>query len=339
MTMAWVAVGVAGASVVGSVIGANAASGAADTQAAAANRSADISKQEFDITQRQQQPFMSAGYGAQGQLDYLLGIGPDPNAQSTLRQPGGQPGGMPGGMPGGWTGQLGGMGASGPGARLQLGGGGAPGPQGWPGVGAGLGGGDFGATAFGGRPSTTSTPAGGGGPNGGIGGGPAGYTGAGGGTAPMASSSPAGGYGSLLSPFTLDTFHKMSPGYQFQLQQGQQGVLNADASSAGALSGSAQKDLMGFNQGFAQDAWNNAFNQYQVQQGNIFSRLSDVANRGQNAAANAGQTGSALTGQIAQSITNAGSARAAGQVGAANAWSSGISNAAVPWMLYGMQGK
>jgi hypothetical protein len=125
----------------------------------------------------------------------------------------------------------------------------------------------------------------------------------------------------------------MSPAYQFQMQQGQQGVLNQDASGQGALSGSALKDLIGYNQGYANTAFNNAFNQYQTQQGNIYNRLAGVATLGQNAAANTGAQGTALAGNIAQSVSNAGSALAAGQVGAANAYAGGLNMMAMPWLM------
>jgi hypothetical protein len=154
------------------------------------------------------------------------------------------------------------------------------------------------------------------------------------GAAPVASSSTAGGYGSLLQPFNTSDFQQLSPAYNFQLQQGQQGVLNQDASSTGALSGSAQKDLINYNQNLANTSFNNAFNQYQTQQGNIYSRLAGVAQTGQNAASNTGQQGTALAGQAAQSATNIGTAQAAGTVGAANALTGGLSSAA-PWLAYG----
>lgn len=150
-------------------------------------------------------------------------------------------------------------------------------------------------------------------------------------------STPAGGFGSLVSPFTVDTFHQYSPAYDFQRQQGMQGVLGADASSAGALSGAAQKDLISYNQNMANTAFNNAFNQYQTQQGNIYTRLAGIANLGQNAATNTGQTGANLAASSAQSITNAGTAAAAGQVGAANAIAGGI-NSAVPWLMASRSG-
>lgn len=146
-----------------------------------------------------------------------------------------------------------------------------------------------------------------------------------------------GGFGSLLQPFTADTFQQLSPAYNFQRQQGMQGVLNSDASGAGALSGAAQKDLMGFNQNFANTSFANAFNMYQTQQGNIYDRLAGIAQLGQNAAANTGQQGTALAGQAAQSATNVGTALAAGQVGAANAYANTASSLGYLPYLYANQ--
>jgi hypothetical protein len=145
-------------------------------------------------------------------------------------------------------------------------------------------------------------------------------------------------YGSLNAPFTLDDFHNLSPAYQFQQQQGMQGVLNSDAAGQGALSGAASKDLIGFNQNLANTSFNNAFNQYQTQNQNIYNRLSGIATLGQNAASNTGTQGTALAGQAAQSATNVGTAQAAGTIGAANAASGALSNlSALPW-LYGQGG-
>ena len=53
------------------------------------------------------------------------------------------------------------------------------------------------------------------------------------GTAPVASSSQAGSFGSLLSPFNVSNWQQLSPDYNFVKQQGQQGVLNSDAAGQG----------------------------------------------------------------------------------------------------------
>ena len=93
-----------------------------------------------------------------------------------------------------------------------------------------------------------------------------------------------------------------------------------------AMSGSALKDLLKYNQDYAGTAYNDAFNRYQTQQGNIFSRLSSIASLGQNAAAGVGNNGVGLAGQAGQAITNAGTAQGAGAVGAGNALSGGLTN-------------
>jgi len=237
MTFVAAAVGIAG--IAGAAISANAAGDAADQQAAGARRAQDISQGEFNTITQQEQPFLSAGQGAQSQLNYLLGIGT-------------------------------------------------------PGV----------------KPNNAGAPG-------------------------TDASSMGGGYGSLLTPFTADFMKQYSPAYQFQLQQGQQGVLNGDTAGQGALSGAALKDLISFNQGQAGTAFNNAFNQYQTQTGNIYSRLAGISNLGQSAASQQAQSGTALAGQAAQSAQNIGTALAGGTVGAANAWSGALSNAATPWLLAG----
>ena len=153
-----------------------------------------------------------------------------------------------------------------------------------------------------------------------------------------AGGAPTGiGAGSLNQPFTADYMKQYSPAYQFQLQQGQQGVLNQDAGAQGAESGAALKDLIGFNQNYASTAYNNAFNQYQTQQQNTFGRLASLVGTGQAAASQQAQAGTALSGGIAQSAQNVGTAQAAGTVGVANALSGGLQGGALLGALYGGQ--
>lgn len=134
-------------------------------------------------------------------------------------------------------------------------------------------------------------------------------------------------YGSFTKPFDAEEFYKyQDPGYWFRLQQGTQGLRNAASAGSGALSGAALKDLLTFNQDYASTEFGNAFNRYQTQQGNIFSRLSDIAHLGQSAAAGVGSQGTALAGQAGQNVYNAGSAAGAGIVGAGNAIGQGAQN-------------
>jgi len=142
------------------------------------------------------------------------------------------------------------------------------------------------------------------------------------------------GYGDFS--FNPANLSKM-PGYQFQLQQGDQATQNTDAANIGAHSGAALKDLAIFNQGLAgtyeQQYYNQALQNYQTNQGNyytnqqnVFNRLNQIAGLGQNAAGNLGNTGSSLATGVAQAQAAQGAAVGAGQVGAANAYAGAASN-------------
>lgn len=290
---------VAGAVVVGglasSAMSASAAGDAANAQANAAANAQGISQQQYQDTVNRNAPYTQAGYGALSALDWGMGISPQTS--------GGQPvGGMGPGTP-----QPNGYDPSsgyrlGPGGSVSQG---ISNPGGmssiFPGIGSG-------PTQGAGMPAPQGAQ--GAGQTGGL------------------------GYGSLTKAFDTSDWQKLSPAYNFQLRQGQQGVMNADAAGSGSLSGAAQKDLIDYNQNAANTSFNSAFNQYQTQQGNIFSRLSGIAGLGQSSANNTGQQGTTLAGQAAQSATNIGTAQAGGIVGAANAWSGGINNA-TPWLTSG----
>lgn len=134
-------------------------------------------------------------------------------------------------------------------------------------------------------------------------------------------SSALGGYGSLNQPFNTSDWKSLSPSYGFQLQQGAQGTLNQSSSAQGAESGAALSSLQSYNQNFANSSFNNAFNMYQTQQGNIFNRLSGLAQTGEAASSNQASGGSNYANSISQSMTNTGTAIGAGIAGAGNSFS------------------
>lgn len=340
--MSFVAVAVGGTALIGGVIASQGAKSAASTQAGAARDAQQISENQFNTINAQNAPFMQSGYGALSALNYGLGISPQtatggaptPSAGgNAFTSSGGvqstSGGGNTRSLPPGVVSIQNGMFVMANGKPITTGmtpqpgitylsNNGQPLPN-QPPITGGTSGNSTNATATQGL-----FPGGGAAPGFPQGGAPPGQTG-------------GLGYGSLLAPFTMDNFQQLSPAYNFQKQQGEQGVLNADASGQGALSGSSYKDLMSFNQNLANTSFNNAFTQYQTQQGNIYSRLAGIAQLGQSSANNTGQQGTALAGQAAQSATNVGSALAAGQVGSANAISGGIASAA-PWLSAGAGG-
>jgi hypothetical protein len=140
--------------------------------------------------------------------------------------------------------------------------------------------------------------------------------------------SPAGGFGSLDQPFDATAFKAQSPQYQFNLQQGAQGTLNQDSSAQGAESGAALKDLISFNQNYANNSYNSAFQNYQTQNNNIFNRLNSIATLGSNAGSNATTGASSFANAIGGTTSSIGASQAAGTIGAANAITGGLQSGA-----------
>lgn len=133
------------------------------------------------------------------------------------------------------------------------------------------------------------------------------------------------GTGPLNAPFTLAQFQN-SPGYQFQLQQGENAVLNNASALGGVNSGNTLKALTSYGQGVANQSYQQAYNNYVAQQNQQFGQLQTLAGSGQNAAANLGALGTQTANSVGANTVNAGNASAAGQVGAATATSNGINS-------------
>jgi len=134
------------------------------------------------------------------------------------------------------------------------------------------------------------------------------------------------GYGKYASAeFTPANFlANQDPGYAFRMSEGLKGLERSAAARGGLLSGSALKGITRYGQGLASDEYQNAFNRYQTTRTNTLNPFASLAGVGQtssntltNAAGNFGQ-------QIGSNIIGAGNAAAAGQIGTANAISSGI---------------
>ncbi len=145
----------------------------------------------------------------------------------------------------------------------------------------------------------------------------------------------------LLTPWTQQfqaptaAQAEQTPGYQFQLQQGENALQNSAAARGGLLSGRTLADLNTYAQGTAstnyQNTFNNALTQYQSayntfqnNQNNTYNRLAGQQGVGLNAANTAGQITSNASGDIASLLAAQGKAAAGGTVGQANAWSGAI---------------
>ena len=140
------------------------------------------------------------------------------------------------------------------------------------------------------------------------------------------------------------------PGYQFQLQQGENALQNSAAAKGGLLSTGTAKALDQYSQGLASTDYGNLFNQalsgyqtnfntFNTQQNEAYNRLMGLSGQGASSAAalnNVQQQGTnALANSIqgtatqqAQDYIGAANAQAAGTIGSTNALVGGLSGAA-----------
>ena len=107
----------------------------------------------------------------------------------------------------------------------------------------------------------------------------------------------------------------LAPNYDFMLAQGAGANRNAANVGGGLLSGNTLQGLNTFNQNYAQNAYQNAFNNYQTQRQNIYGNLSNAAGLGQTSLGQLGQVGASL-GQTYGNVTTG---LAASQAGAQTA--------------------
>jgi hypothetical protein len=152
------------------------------------------------------------------------------------------------------------------------------------------------------------------------------------------------------TPFVAPTAAQAAqmPGYQFQLQQGENAIQNSAAATGGLLSGGTAKALDQYSQGLAstdyQNLYNQALTQYQQaynifnqNQANVFNRYAALAGIGQVSAqqlsnaglstgSNVGNTLLTAGSQIGQQLNNAAAAQASGYIGSANAYGGALGN-------------
>lgn len=131
--------------------------------------------------------------------------------------------------------------------------------------------------------------------------------------------------GGLTQPFGPEQLQQnLAPNYQFQLQQGQNATNLANNATGGLVGGNALKGLEDYTQNTAQGAYQNAFNNYQLQQGNIYNRLVGLAGIGQSGLTGLSNLATGNATNQAQLGIGSANAQAAGTVGAANAISGGL---------------
>jgi len=122
------------------------------------------------------------------------------------------------------------------------------------------------------------------------------------------------------------------PGFQFQMQQGQDAINRQTANRGGMLAGSTLGSLENYAQGLGNSAYTGAFNRYQANIGNLMS----IAGLGQNAGAQVGQSGMNAANNISNNTMNAANGQAAGYLANSNMMTGTLNNLGTNWMNYNM---
>lgn len=125
------------------------------------------------------------------------------------------------------------------------------------------------------------------------------------------------------TPFGMDQF-KADPGYAFRFKEGQKALDSQAAARGGLISGNALRGAIGYGQEMGSQEYQNAFNRYQAERASRLAPLQSLAGVGQTTAANLGAAGAANAGAVGNYLTGGAAAQAAGQVGAANAYTNAV---------------
>ena len=132
----------------------------------------------------------------------------------------------------------------------------------------------------------------------------------------------------LESPFIPTQANlEATPGYQFTLNQGLQGVQNSASAKGLGISGAALKGAAQYATGLADNTYQTQFNIDQANKTNAFNKLMGLVGVGQSSANQTGAFGQQSAQNAGNFSTSGANAAAAGTIGGANALSSGFNNA------------
>jgi hypothetical protein len=137
-------------------------------------------------------------------------------------------------------------------------------------------------------------------------------------------------FGYLLQNFTGKDLQN-EPGYKFGLSEGMKGVDRSLQRGGMMFSGAALKAAQRFGQDYAGTKFNDAFNRDSANKTRIYNFLSGAVGTGQNAAAGTGQAGANMAGQVASNTVGMGNAQGAARIAGGNAMTGGIMGGIDNW--------
>jgi hypothetical protein len=123
--------------------------------------------------------------------------------------------------------------------------------------------------------------------------------------------------GDFQRDFTAADFQK-DPGYDFRMSEGMKAIERSAAARGGLNSGATMKALARYNQDFASNEFQNAYNRFNADRDRRFNRLGSLAGVGQTATNQVGQAGQNYANSMSDIYTGMGNARGAAGIAQAN---------------------
>lgn len=118
------------------------------------------------------------------------------------------------------------------------------------------------------------------------------------------------------------------PGYQFGLQQGQQGIDRQATARGMRNSGAALMAAGRYGNDYATTKYGDAWNRQQGERTNQFNQLASVAGAGQVGANQVGQAGQNFATAAGNNMMSTANAQGAAGIASANAWTGGVNQLA-----------
>jgi hypothetical protein len=141
----------------------------------------------------------------------------------------------------------------------------------------------------------------------------------------------------LTTPFNPTQAQlEATPGYQFIKSQGLQAVQNSAAAKGLGISGAALKGAADYATGLADSTYKDQFNIDQANKNNAYTKLMGLVGTGGSAANQTGGFAQNANNAATGYLTSGAAATAAGDVGSANAISSGLNNATNQYNQYAL---
>lgn len=282
--MPWIA---AGGAIVGGLIGADAASDAAEAQAAAADRASQLQKEMFERQIQLQEPYRQAGLTAQQRYMNMLGLqGAAPTARSEAEIRNALAAQYMNGGPGGYYEDvLEGGGDSGGSVTRRWVADGGGGTLDEAGLNAAIQ-----AAMAQDRAAQQAYEA----------------------------ERQAPGFGKYARDFSMEDFQQ-DPGYAFRMQEGLKALDRQAAARGGLISGAALKAAQRHGQQEASQEYMNAFNRYQTNRSNQLNPLETLMGRSQTAANQVGNAAGNYAQGAGEAYMGAGNARGSSYMGRGNA--------------------